>query len=104
MINASVRDLAGTCGLDRVRLKQKLPKAAPNNGDAQMNKLFLASLAVASFIACDGGKTCDSGEVCDSLGTDSGSDCTDLATAAKLPGASASRRRARIKRCSGVGG
>ena len=46
-----------------------------------MNKLFLASLAVASFIACDGGKTCDSGEVCDSLGTDSGSgDCTDLAT------------------------
>jgi hypothetical protein len=45
-----------------------------------MNKLFLASLAVASFIACDGGKTCDSGEVCDSLGTDSGSDCTNLAT------------------------
>jgi hypothetical protein len=47
-----------------------------------MNKLFLASLAVASFIACDGGdKTCDSGEVCDSLGTDSGSDCSNLATA-----------------------
>ena len=45
-----------------------------------MNKLFLASLAVASFIACDGGKTCDSGEVCDSLGTDSGSDCTSLPT------------------------
>ena len=46
-----------------------------------MNKLFLASLAVASFIACDGGKTCDSGEVCDSLGTDSGaSDCTNLPT------------------------
>lgn len=46
-----------------------------------MNKLFLASLAVASFIACDGKATCDSGEVCDSLGSDSGSDCTNLATA-----------------------
>ena len=47
-----------------------------------MNKLFLASLAVASFIACDGGdKTCDSGEVCDSLGSDTASnDCTNLPT------------------------